>query len=167
MYLNSKTFFLKICVTAICYLWNVSLVSCQLNIGQSLPDVSVQNSAGQSVLLKPEKGKVYLIDFWASWCGPCRKANKKLVKLYDQYKSKNFEIIGISLDKDQNKWLNAVKSDKLLYIQFIDAKGFDAKAAQVFGVEALPASFLFNKDGTLVKINPTESEIKFFLNLKI
>jgi thiol-disulfide isomerase/thioredoxin len=166
MYLNSKAFFLKICVTAICYLWNVSLVSCQLNIGQSVPDVSVQNSAGQSVLLKPEKGKVYLIDFWASWCGPCRKANKKLVKLYDEYKSKNFEIIGISLDKDKNKWLNAVKSDKLLYTQFIDAKGFDAKAAQVFGVEALPASFLVNKDGTLVKINPTESEIKLFFKTK-
>jgi thiol-disulfide isomerase/thioredoxin len=163
MNLSSKAIFLKIWIISICVLGYVSEVSSQLNIGQSIPEVLVQNSEGQSVDLKIEKGKVYLIDFWASWCAPCRKANKKLVKLYDEFKSENFEIIGLSLDKDHNKWLNAVKTDKLLYTQFIDPKGFDAKAAEVFGVEALPSSFLFDEGGMLVKINPTESEIKNFL----
>ena len=84
-----------------------------------------------------------MVDFWASWCGPCRLANKKLVKMYDQYKGQNFEIVGISIDNDKTKWLKAIEKDKMKHQQLIDPKGFDAKSAVTFGVDALPAALSF------------------------
>lgn len=82
---------------------------CTIKKGSTLPDITLQNDKKVSVKLRSFKGKVVLVDFWASWCLPCRKANKSLVKLYDKYKSKNFEIVGISIDTDKDKWLKAIK----------------------------------------------------------
>ncbi len=135
----------------------------QIHTGELMPDILLDNMTGSQININSMKGKVVLIDFWASWCGPCRKANKKLVKLYKDFKNNNFEIIGISLDIDRRRWLKAVESDKLSYTQLIDAKGFDANAAVKFGVESLPSSFLFNQNGVFVKMNPDESFIKNFL----
>ena len=105
------------------------------------------------------KGKVTLVDFWASWCGPCRVANKKLVKLYSKYKKQGFEIVGVSLDKDKAKWRDAIKKDKIAYVQVNDPAGFDAKSAVTFGVENMPASYLFDASGKLIAINPSEQQI--------
>ena len=135
----------------------------QINTGELMPDILLDNMTGSQININSMKGKVVLIDFWASWCGPCRKANKKLVKLYKDFKNDNFEIIGISLDIDKQRWLKAVESDKLSYTQLIDAKGFDANTAVKFGVESLPSSFLFNQNGVFVKMNPDESFIKNLL----
>ena len=131
----------------------------QLKDGAALPKLTLNTSAGAPVELQSFKGKVILVDFWASWCGPCRVANKKLVKLYSKYSKHGFEIVGISLDKEKAKWLNAVKKDKIEYVQLNDPAGFDAKSAIAFGVENMPASYLFDSSGKLVAVNPSEQQI--------
>ncbi|WP_414000113.1 TlpA family protein disulfide reductase [Flavobacterium sp. W1B] len=136
-----------------------SAVNAQVKLGDTFPDVKLQSDKNAEVALVSFKGKTVLVDFWASWCGPCRLANRKLVKMYDAYKDKNFEIVGISIDTDKTKWLNAIAKDKMKHQQLIDSKGFDAKSAVVFGVEELPAAYLFDASGKLIAINPTEEEI--------
>lgn len=155
---------LNIIMISTILLTNMSTISAQLNIGQYIPNINLQNDENESVNLQSLKGKILLVDFWASWCGPCRKANKKLVKLHKDYSDQDFEIVGISLDVDQNKWRKAILSDKLEHLQFIDPKGFDAQSAEIFGLEALPASFLFDREGKLIMINPNEKEIINYLN---
>lgn len=137
----------------------VNSAQAQLKIGDTLPDITLHNNKNTDIALRSFEGKTVLVDFWASWCLPCRKANKQLVKIYDKYKDQNFEIVGISIDKDANKWLQAIQKDKLKHEQLIDPNGFDAESAVLFGVEALPAAYLFDSSGTLVVINPTESEL--------
>ena len=131
----------------------------QMKVGANLPDVQLNSNQDTIVNLASLKGKTVLIDFWASWCAPCRLANRKLAPLYNQYKEENFEMVGIALDTDQMKWRNAIQKDRLTYLQLIDPKGFDAKSAVLFGVEELPNSYLFDTSGTLVAINPTVEEI--------
>ncbi|MFD2602965.1 TlpA family protein disulfide reductase [Flavobacterium suzhouense] len=144
----------------------VMSANAQIKPGDQLPKLTLTDVSGKSMDLQPIKGKVVLVDFWASWCGPCRVTNKKLVKLYEKYKIANLEIVGISLDKDKSKWLAAVKKDKITYMQLNDPEGFEAKSAIAFGVEQMPASYLFDAAGRLVAINPTEDQIKNEVNKK-
>lgn len=138
---------------------SISTATAQMKIGDSLPNLELNNNKELTINLASLKGKTVLIDFWASWCAPCRLANRKLAPLYNQYKNDNFEIVGISLDTDRTKWMNAILKDKLAYEQLVDAKGFDAKSALLFGVEELPNSYLFDAAGKLVAINPSVEEI--------
>lgn len=137
----------------------ISMTNAQIKPADSLPYIQLKNSQNTEFNLRSLKGKVVLIDFWASWCAPCRIANKKLVLLHREYGNQNFEIVGISLDMDKTKWMNAIQKDKLAYKQLIDSKGFDAKSALLFGVEQLPSSYLFDVSGILIAINPSEEEI--------
>lgn len=140
-------------------IFSFSLANAQIKIGNNLPNIQLQNDKNATVKLNSFKGKTVLVDFWASWCAPCRSANKKLVKMYDKYKSQNFEIVGISIDTDKTKWIKAIAKDKMKHQQLIDPKGFDAKTAVLFGVDALPATYLFDTSGKLIAINPTEAQI--------
>ncbi|WP_430612657.1 TlpA family protein disulfide reductase [Flavobacterium sp. JP2137] len=152
-------FKIKVIGSFLLLMCTVFTTNAQIKLGDKLPDIALQNTQNATVKLQSFKGKTVLVDFWASWCGPCRLANRKLVKTYKEYKNQRFEIVGISIDTDKSKWLKAIEKDKINYTQLIDPKGFDAKSAQTFGVEALPATFLFDGSGKLIAINPTESQI--------
>lgn len=136
----------------------------QMVVGDKLPEISLKNDKAQSISLSDFKDKILLVDFWTSWCGPCRAANKKMVRLYNETKDKGFEIVGISLDTDQKKWLSAIEKDNLKYTQLIDPKGFDAKSALLFNVESMPATYLFDRSGKLLAINPSEQQILNAIN---
>lgn len=136
-------------------------ISCyaQIKAGDTIPDIHLTYPNGDSVKLSDFKGKFLLVDFWASWCGPCRKAHKSLNKLHETYGDKNLQIIGISIDFHKTSWQSAIKKDQILYLQFLDPYGFDANSAIQFGVEALPSTYFFNQDGKLISINPSEKFI--------
>ena len=131
----------------------------QIKVGDTIPSITLKSSINQAIKITSFKGKYVLIDFWASWCAPCRLGNKKLVKLYNEVSQDKIEIIGISIDTDANKWLKAIEKDKIKFTQLIDPKGFEANAALLFGVDELPSKYLFNPEGILIKKNPTEEEI--------
>ena len=138
---------------------NTFILNAQIKVGDKLPAITLKSISNSDVNLTSFQGKYILIDFWASWCGPCRLGNKKLVKLHNEVSSDKMEIIGISIDTDTNKWLKAVEKDKIKFTQLIDSKGFDAETAIQFGVEELPSKYLFNQEGILIAKNPTEEEI--------
>lgn len=135
----------------------------QVKIGGNMPTFTLLDANNKKVSSSSFNQKYILIDFWASWCAPCRLGNKKLVQLYKTVDKNKIEIIGISLDTDKLKWNNAIKKDKIEFTQLIDPNGFDAKTAMQFGVEELPSKFIFNEKGILIAINPTDEEIiKYF-----
>jgi glutathione peroxidase-family protein len=116
---------------------------------------------GDSVTLSSFHGKVILLDFWASWCGPCRVSNKKLVKLYDKYKSQGFEIFGVSLDEEKNNWKKAVAKDKISWTQVNDPRGgWEASTAAQWNISVLPTSFLINKKGEVVAMDLDGRELE-------
>ena len=97
--------------------------------------------------------KLVLIDFWASWCGPCRKENPNVVKAYSQYNSKGFEVLGVSLDEEKMDWINAIEKDKLIWKQVSDLKGWKSQAARLYNVEAIPTNFLIDGAGKIIATN--------------
>ena len=131
----------------------------QLKVGDDLPSVTLKNIKMIDVDLLSLKGKYLLVDFWASWCAPCRKQNKKLKSLFSRLRSEKFEIVGISIDNKVDAWKKAIEKDRILYTQLNDSDGFDGVAALAFGVDTLPTTFLFDKNGVLILINPTEKQI--------
>ena len=139
------------------------------NIADHRLDFTVADIKGDSITLSSLKGKVLLLDFWASWCSPCRFSNKQLVKLYSKYKDKGFEIFSVSLDEEIKDWKKAVAKDKITWVQGIDRGGWDALAAIKWQVDALPSSFVVNQNGDVVAINlekdDLEKKIKELLRL--
>ncbi len=130
------------------------------NITDYRLDFTVTGIKGDSIKLSSLKGKVFILDFWASWCGPCRYSNKHLVKMYSKYKDKGFEILSVSLDEQKNDWKKAAAKDKITWMSGIDPGGWDASAAIKWRVDAIPASFLINKNGDVVAINLEKDELE-------
>ena len=139
----------------------------QLPTGRPGPDISLPDSNGRTISLNQLQGKVVLIDFWASWCAPCRENNPRLAKIYSQWHAQGFEILGISLDKRVDNWKKAIMEDHLDWLQVIDVKALQSTVADSYHVNGIPASFLMDKHGILVRINPEgrmlESEIRRLL----
>lgn len=108
---------------------------------------------GDSISLASLKGKVVLLDFWASWCMPCRAANKHLAKLYTKYKPKGFEIFSVSVDEEKSAWKKAITKDKITWVQVNDAAGNMGKTILDWNVSVLPTTFLINKKGDVVAID--------------
>lgn len=121
-----------------------------VNIGKTAPLFSQADPLGKSVSLESFRGKYVLIDFWASWCGPCRQENPNLVRTYQKFKSRNLEILGVSLDNDKDRWLEAIKKDQLTWAQVSDLKYWRNDVALQYGVQSIPANFLLDKEGKII-----------------
>lgn len=119
-------------------------------VGGIAPDFTLTDVAGKQVSLSAYKGKYTLIDFWASWCGPCRQENPTVVKAYNTYKSKGFEILGVSLDEKRDSWLKAIKDDKLTWAQVSDLQGWRSETAALYGIKFIPMNFLLDKEGKII-----------------
>lgn len=121
-------------------------------IGAAAPDFTQNDVNGKPVSLSSFKGKYVLLDFWASWCGPCRQENPNVVKLFNKYKSKNFTVLGVSLDKGTGKadWLAAIKNDGLTWTQVSDLQYWNNLAAKLYNVQSIPANFLIDPQGKIV-----------------
>ena len=124
----------------------------QLRPGQLAPEISLPDTKDSIVKLSSFKGKVVLIDFWASWCGPCRASNPGVVRLYAKYKTKGFEVLGVTVDTKKDAWLKAIRQDKITYTQVINNGGENSPAA-AYGIRFIPSTFLLNKKGEIVAIN--------------
>lgn len=119
--------------------------------GKEAPEIEMESPDGEILKLSDLKGQVVLIDFWASWCGPCRKENPHVVKLYDKYKDEGFEIFSVSLDKDRNRWMKAIEKDDLTWSAHVsDLKGWKNEAAQTYGVSSIPFTVLVDKEGKII-----------------
>lgn len=123
-------------------------------IGAIAPDLEFPNPEGKLLKLSDLRGKVVLIDFWASWCGPCRRENPNVTRIYEKYHDKGFEVYSVSLDSDAGSWKRAIESDKLVWPNHVsDLKKWQSKAAATYGVNSIPSTFLLDRDGRIVQKN--------------
>ncbi len=131
------------------------------NTGVLAMDFIQNDTTGKAVKLSDFRGHYVLVDFWASWCKPCRAENPNLLKAYNKYKSKNFTILGVSLDEEKGRraWLGAVKQDGLPWTQVSELKGFKSKAAVLYGVSAIPTNFLIDPNGKIIARNLRGEEL--------
>jgi len=119
-------------------------------IGTVLPEFKQNDVNGKLVSLASLRGKYVLIDFWASWCGPCRAENPNVVKTYNKFKDKNFTVLGVSLDQDKPRWLEAIKKDGLSWTHVSDLKYWNNEVAVQFGIQSIPANFLIDPNGVII-----------------
>lgn len=125
----------------------------KMSIGQPAPEIALPGPDGEIVKLSSLKGKYVMVEFWAEWCKPCRIENPNVVRAYNQYRDKGFEIFGVSLDKTKEKWLKAINDDGLIWIHVSDLKGWKSEGARIYNVSSIPASFLLDQKGVIIAKN--------------
>lgn len=135
-----------------------------ISIGQQAPDFELKDLNGKPVKLSSFRGKYVLLDFWASWCGPCRKENPNVVKSYDRYKNKGFTVLGVSLDADEVKWRQAVQEDGMPWVQTLDDKTAAGNAGKLYEIKAIPANFLIDTHGKIIATNLRGPELEKVLS---
>ncbi len=139
-----------------------------VQVGQQAPAFTMNGINGKKVSLADFKGKYVLLDFWASWCMPCRQENPNIVKAYNTYKDKNFTVFGVSLDKDPKAWAQAIAADNLTWTHASELSDFEGPTIRLYQIDAIPSSFLLNPDGKIIAKNLRGEELEVFLakNLK-
>jgi len=137
----------------------------RVRLGKIAPDFQLPNNSSQLVSLSSLKGKIVLIDFWATWCLPCREEILLLIPLYKKYKDQGFEILGVSLDFNNNKqkWEKYIREIKMDWINVANFEGFDTLPAQLYAVKSLPTKFVLNKQGVIIAKNPSIAELEILL----
>jgi peroxiredoxin len=131
----------------------------KIAVGYAAPDFTMADTEGKQISLSSFKGKYVLLDFWASWCGPCRGENPNVVANYNKYKTKNFTILGVSLDEDKTAWLGAIKKDNLTWTHLSDLKGWSNAVAKIYGVESIPFNALLDPTGKIIATDLRNEEL--------
>ncbi len=122
----------------------------KLAVGSYAPDIDLENPDGKKIALKSLRGKVVLIDFWASWCKPCRMENPNVVRLYKEYNSKGFEVYGVSLDKSKEDWVKAINADGLTWTHVSDLGFWQSSVVKLYNITGIPQTFLIDKEGKII-----------------
>jgi len=150
---------LLLLAVAIVFSFIMSAQNVGINVGDIAPEISLPNPNGDTIKLSSLRGKMVLIDFWASWCGPCRKENPNVVKAYNAYKDKyflagdGFTVYGVSLDKSADNWTKAIETDKLTWTNVSDLQYWNSVAGRRYMVQSIPCNFLIDGNGIIVAKN--------------
>ncbi|MBX3100955.1 MAG: redoxin domain-containing protein [Bacteroidetes bacterium] len=133
---------------------NLKQIGSSIRIGKPVPEIEEKGADGKTYKLSDLKGKVVLLDFWASWCGPCRKENPFVVSVYEKYKDKGFTVFSVSLDRTEDAWKMAIEKDQLAWPYHVSDLGFwQSKHAKAYGVSSIPSTFLLDREGRVVAKN--------------